>query len=121
MPGDHLIDEDAQHVHRGEQQVLERREIAQEATAQRPEDLLEGVGQLRHPGMADRRGRALERMRGSEDLGEGLVVRGIPLELKEAALDPFDLLRRLGEIDDVVAWLEIEGEIHASAIGPPAG
>ena len=111
-PGADLVDQDAQHIHRRQQQVVERRQVMEEPASEGPEDLFERVGELRHPGVADRRGGAFERVRRPEDLGERRFVRGVGLEFEEAPLDPFDLLDGLGDIDDIVARLEIEREVH---------
>ena len=121
VAGSHLVDEDPQDVHRRQEQVVERGEVLEEAASQGPEDLFERVGQLRHPAVADRRGRSLEGVRRAEDLGEGCFVRRVSLELQEAALDLFDLLDRLGDVDEVVARLEVEREVHDSlSVSPPA-
>ena len=62
--------------------------------------------------MADRGGRALERVGRPEHLVEQDRVRGPALEHQQAALDLLDLLERLVRVQPVVSGLEIELEPH---------
>ena len=75
-----LLEEVAQDVDRGEERVGERAELGDRARAQGAEHVLHRVREALHPGVADRAGRALERVRRPEHLVDGRRVRLAPLE-----------------------------------------
>ncbi len=83
----------AEHVDGREQDVGEGLDFVEGSASEGSEEVLHGVGEFRHPAMADRRGRALEGMRRSEYLVDHGGIEAL-LEDEQALFDPLDLLER---------------------------
>ena len=106
-----LGDEGAEDVDRGQQHVREGLDVDESAASERSEEVLHGVGQLRHAAVADGRRRALEGVGGAEDLVDHASVQ-VVLEIEQALFDPFDLLQGFVREKTVVTLLQIEGQAH---------
>ncbi len=98
-------------VDSGEQDVCEGLDVVQAAASECPEQVLHGVGQVRHAAMSDGRRGSLQRVSGAEDLVDHCRV-DVVLELEQALFDPLDLLQRLVDEETVVAGLQVEGQAH---------
>jgi hypothetical protein len=108
-----LGDESAENVDRGQQDVGEGLDLVQGPASEGSEEVLHGMGQLRHAAVADRGRRTLERVRRSEDFVDHTGI-DVVLELEQTLFDPFDLLEGLVREQTVVPRLQVEGQLHVT-------